>query len=299
MKTLHSIVLRLLAVLCLLAPGPLLSADQPAVGSKHCLWKLQGPRNTVFLLGSVHFLKKEHYPLPPPIESAFSNALIVAFEADLDELESVETQAKFLTAGRLPEGQTLKSQLTPATYASLRGHLQDSILPVSALEGFKPWFATITVVALELQRQGFDPEFGVDKHFYRLARQAKKQTVGLESTEDQIRLLTDLSEEDGDALVKETLQEIDTARKMLTDLTQAWTRGDAARLDALLNEGFKDHPRLRQRMLTDRNRRWMPQIEAFAAGGTNAIVIVGTGHLVGPDSVVDLLRKQGHRLTQE
>src|SRR5215831_979181 len=112
MKTCRSIILRLLAVLCLLATGPLLSAGEPAVGSKHCLWKLQGPRSTVFLLGSVHFLKKEHYPLPTPIESAFSNALVVAFEADLDELESVETQAKFLTAGRLPEGQTLKSQLT-------------------------------------------------------------------------------------------------------------------------------------------------------------------------------------------
>ncbi len=38
----------------------------------------------------------------------------------------------------------------------------------------KPWMVSITLAALDLQRGGFDPDLGLDKHFLDHAQQALK-----------------------------------------------------------------------------------------------------------------------------
>jgi uncharacterized protein YbaP (TraB family) len=52
-------------------------------------------------------------------------------------------------------------------------------------------------------------------------------------------------------------------------------------------------PALYESLLAARNRKWIPKIEALLNGDRNYLVIVGTGHLVGPDGVVELLRRAG------
>jgi uncharacterized protein YbaP (TraB family) len=43
----------------------------------------------------------------------------------------------------------------------------------------------------------------------------------------------------------------------------------------------------------------VPKIQEFAKGEKNAIVIVGAGHLVGKEGVVELLKQKGMKVTQE
>ena len=67
----------------------------------------------------------------------------------------------------------------------------------------------------------------------------------------------------------------------------------------LVNGSFADRPEVYQRVLVDRNERWVPKIEALIEGGVPTLVIVGTGHLVGRDSVVAMLQAKGHFVTQQ
>ena len=48
-------------------------------------------------------------------------------------------------------------------------------------------------------------------------------------------------------------------------------------------------------MLAPRNRRWLPKLEAYLAGG-GAFVAVGIGHLVGPEGLPALLAADGYRV---
>jgi len=57
-------------------------------------------------------------------------------------------------------------------------------------------------------------------------------------------------------------------------------------------------PALYQSLLVARNRKWIARIEALLNDDKNYLVIVGTGHLVGRDSVIDLLKKDGVGATQ-
>jgi uncharacterized protein YbaP (TraB family) len=81
-------------------------------------------------------------------------------------------------------------------------------------------------------------------------------------------------------------------------MVQAWQRGDTQWFANELQSEFGRDPRLYQSVLVARNRKWVPKIEALLNDDKNYLVIVGTGHLVGPGSVIDLLKKDGIGATQ-
>src|SRR6266404_4427958 len=285
----------LIAILGLFLTGqPALQAQRsPKTEAKHCLWRVQGPSSTVYLLGSMHFLKKEFYPLAKPIEDAYSNSPIVVFEADLQEMQSPAAQTKMANAGKYADGQPLPQNISKKPYDKLQSYLAEAVGSGSAFDSLKPWMAAVALSEIELQRLGFDPEHGIDNYFFRRTRQDKKQTQGLETMDFQLSLFTSLSSEDQEAMIKEALDDIAASRKILSELADAWQVGDTKQLDKLMLETMRDYPQLNKKLLLDRNQRWIPKIEKLLASETHALIIVGTAHLIGKESVVDLLSKKG------
>src|SRR5687767_9548647 len=119
--------LLLFSVILLVMPHGALRGQQAAKPqTKHSLWKVEGRTNALYLFGSIHFLKKEFYPLPQPIEDAYKQAQVVVFEVDMDEMDSPESKIKMVQSGLQAEGQTLKDSLSKETYAKLESHLSES-----------------------------------------------------------------------------------------------------------------------------------------------------------------------------
>jgi uncharacterized protein YbaP (TraB family) len=110
--------------------------------------------------------------------------------------------------------------------------------------------------------------------------------------------VTEFTKEEGELLVKTGLEEIDTTRESYADMVAAWKTGDVPKLEKLLNEAVQESPAIFKRLVTDRNQRWIPKIEEFLRGNKRALVVVGAGHLVGKDGVVELLKKKGFKVTQ-
>jgi uncharacterized protein YbaP (TraB family) len=265
----------------------------------HSLWKVPGKTNTVYLLGSVHFLKKSDYPLAPVIENAFSNSAMVVFETDIDKLEDPAAQLQLMKKAQLPAGQTLREQLSTNTYAAFQEHLKQTGLDEIIFQSFKPALAAMTLEVFAMQKAGLDPSQGLDQHFFQLARKAEKKIVPLETVDFQIDLITGFSQEEGELIMKTTLKDIDTTDKLLGELIDGWRNGDAEALQKLLNHAMADAPAIFKRLVTDRNRQWVPKIQEWCRGDQSVIVIVGAGHLVGPEGVVEMLRKQGLKVVQE
>src|SRR2546423_1222015 len=145
--TTHRFPGRSLTLLWLLALVLPVAAQAPraATSAKHSLWKVDGKRNTVYLLGSIHVLKPENYPLPAPMETAFTNSQVVVFETDMEEMEKGEVQTKMLSKAKLAEGETLSQQLSPEVYANFTKHLETAGLPEMMFAQFKPSMAAITL----------------------------------------------------------------------------------------------------------------------------------------------------------
>jgi uncharacterized protein YbaP (TraB family) len=284
--------------LSLLAWLPLEALSAPAQ-THHSLWKISGRTNTVFLLGSAHFLKPSDYPLPAVIENAFSNSATVVFETDIDKLQSLDVQMRLLKKAQLPQGQTLRQQLSTNTYAAFQEHLKRTGLAEVIFQQLKPALAAMTLEVVAMQKAGLDPTQGLDQHFFNLAEKAGKKIEPLETVDFQIDLITGFSPEEGELIMKSTLEDIDTAEKELGELLNAWRNGDTQTLQKLLNHAMADAPAIFKRLVTDRNRQWLPKIAEWCRLDQSVIVIVGAGHLVGPEGVVELLRKQGLKVVQE
>ncbi len=284
-------------VMCVLA-GALSSKGYTEETSKSCLWAIQKGSHKLYLLGSIHVLKSDAYPLAAAIEKAYSSSQKVVFETDMNAMLDPAVVQKMMQLALYPKGQTLNQQLSPGTLNKLKAKMSELGLPMEQFSRFKPWFIALTLAQLELQRMGFSPVYGVDMHFFGRTKSDQKQTGFLEPIDFQLNLLAKMNVSDQDALLAQTLEEMEIITQLATDMLIYWQLGDSKNLYELLNTSFRGRAGLRDKLLIQRNKRWVSGIEALLKENKNVLVIVGAGHLVGPDSVIDLLRQNGHTVTQ-
>ncbi len=276
----------------------LLFAAAAFAGSAHAqddrrppLFVIQDDDSQVYLLGSVHVLPEGALPLPAQVEDAYGRAAVLAFELDLDAAQA-GAQGMMLAAA---DEETIGDALSPIQRDSLNAALSTVGLPAGALDGFEPWFGGMTYGLMALQKSGLSVQAGgVDAHLFGRAKADGKERVAFETVELQTAAFDDLPL---DAQVSYLMESVASSPDELADdfgdLLEAWGTGDDDALAALMNEGLTQ-PEVFEALLATRNRAWIPQIEALLARPDTALVVVGAGHLVGDQSVVDLLRQAGY-----
>jgi hypothetical protein len=257
------------------------------------VWALKGAHNTVYLAGSVHLLKKDDTSLPPAFDKAYASAKTLVMEVDIDDVDSPAAQALILEKGMLADGTTLRDSIGEARYGRVASEATRLGLPPDALQQFEPWAVALTLTQLEYIQLGFDPDEGVEKQLGRRAHADGKQIQGLETLEQQINILASLSKEDQAAFLEQTVNEMRDADRETQEILAAWRSGNSAKLAALMSEDFKTFPSLYHALVTDRNRRWLPQIERLLKADQNYLVIVGALHLVGDGGLLQLARAEG------
>lgn len=171
-------------------------------------------------------------------------------------------------------------------------------MDIQALNRLQPWFVALTLSALKLQTLGFDPNYGIDQYFAEKAKKEKKEIVALETWEDQINLFVGMSQESQELLLLRTLRDLEVMEKELTRIVRSWTVGDVRTIETLLLESFKEYPQVYRRLISDRNKNWLPKIEKLLDQDENYIVVVGAGHLVGKEGIIALLKEKGYSVDQ-
>jgi uncharacterized protein YbaP (TraB family) len=200
--------------------------------------------------------------------------------------------------GLYMDGQTLSDNVSKKTYKLLEEKILATGLPIETFERFKPWFVALTLSVLELQRLGFDSNYGIDTHFHNKAKTDGKKLMALESPEYQLELFKTLDRKEQESFLRQTLEEIEVIGTMASDMTEAWRTGDASKLDSIIKRSFKDHPAMYDRFVVQRNKNWVEVIDGLARHDKNVLVIVGAAHLVGKDSVLALLKAKGYQIEQ-
>jgi uncharacterized protein YbaP (TraB family) len=273
--------------------GLLVSLAARADGALHSLWELHGKHNTVYLLGSIHVLRPRDYPLAPALLDAYGNAKSVLMEVNLEEIGIADVQTEMLGSAMLPEGKTLTGVLGAERYARADALAREVGVELSLFDQFAPWFVAEAISQQQLTQLGFEPESGVEMYFMGRARTDGKSIAGLETIHDQISIFENMSMDTQADYLLSSLEQAHSLAAEVDSMVQAWQRGDTQWFVNELQSEFGRDPRLYQSVLVARNRKWVPKIEALLNDDKNYLVIVGTGHLVGPGSVIDLLKKDG------
>lgn len=258
------------------------------------LWTIKGKSNRVYLLGSMHMLPPSAYPLPVSMQSAYRDSKIVVFETDIGAINKADNQKVLLEAGTYPEGKTLSNSLPGSQLREFVSISKELKVPFEMLNNYRPWLAALTLELSAYMKQGFQPDLGVDQHFYQKAVRDKKNIVTLETIREQTSFFTDMSNSMANEYMDMTLYHLRDPEDLPEDILDIWLDGDVDDMEDYVEDAEDDHPQMYRRFLRDRNRKWAPVILGLLKQKKNALVIVGALHLPGDDGLLELVEKAGY-----
>ncbi|UCG73153.1 MAG: TraB/GumN family protein [Chromatiales bacterium] len=262
------------------------------------LWELEGARGQVRLLGSIHFLRASDYPLPPAMQRAYDEADVLVMELDMDDLDQLQAQATIMQMAMDPKGRNLETLIGPRDYAKARRDAEAINLQLDMFQPFEPWFASLQITQLRLMQLGFDPNLGLEQQWSVRARADGKEVRGLETLQDQLGALDSMPEQVQKKFFLMTIEEAVRAESMIDRTLSAWRNGDLDELGRETTQALREQPQVYQKLLVDRNRAWTRQIKELARDDGNYLVIVGSAHLLGEDSVLQMLERDGYKSTR-
>ena len=262
------------------------------------LWQLTGTSNRIMVLGSIHFLRAADYPLAPEITAAFDGADIVFMEIDTDDLDPVGSARTIAALARDKQGRTLSELLGPKTWRAASTRARGLGLDLTTMLPFEPWYAAIVVSQQRLAQLGFDQTLGVEAKFTTDAQRRGKEIRGLETLESQLGILDALSPKAQRNFLESTLDEAAEVGDAADGMIAHWKTGDVRALNADLLDSVRDQPELYRVLIVRRNENFARAISKLVNDSKNYLIVVGALHLVGADSVLRMLARDGVRSIQ-
>lgn len=254
------------------------------------LWVVERGDARVYIFGVRPLMGPTPW-LTPPVEAALGES-----EAFWRETPPVEVLANdpLVAEHGLSSDVTLRARLDDATYARVESVASGAGLDPETLQIFRPWLA-----GQVLRAAVYTPIYTGPTMDDILTDKAVElgQTIDYEfpDAESIIRLFSDLPEDVEADLLRMELDWLEPGPDAIRHRFERATAGDLSIEEEDATRVAAAYPELYRRLLTDRNRAWIPRIDTALEAKTTTFIAPGTMHLVGPDNVRALL---GDRIRQ-
>lgn len=271
------------------------------------MWVITSESGTeITMLGSMHALKDEDYPLPDKIMDAYNGADILAVECDTTETQSLEYQVALTKEMVLEEGDSLKDHLSEEGYDILSEYLSTYGYKIEMFNGYKPWAVSSTVDSLSLLSSGLSTDLGIDYYFMEQAHESGKEIYEVESVDFQMDMLMNFSDDIYDLMFRCLEgEDKESQTELLMDMYKAWRTGDVDTIDKLNNQVDDEDGELSDedmalteeymdKMIYDRNITMENSVKELLKGDKDVFFVVGAAHFTGEGGIIDLLEKDGY-----
>jgi uncharacterized protein len=262
------------------------------------VWKAQKDKSIIYLGGTCHILREADFPLPPEFEKAYLASDVLVFETDLSKFQDPSMQQKLLAKAMYADGSTIDQHLSAQAFGELSKYCEANSIPLQTFMQFKPAMLVTMLTILELSKMGVSQQ-GVDHFYYERGHKDKKPIVGLETVEEQIEYIVTMADGNENQFVSYSIKDMENIKDKFPELATAWRKGDTGKLDELMITELKTRqPQIYKKLVTDRNKNWLPTIESYRKTPKTRFVLVGVGHLVGPDGILESLKRKGYRVNK-
>jgi uncharacterized protein len=266
------------------------------------LWKVESGGNkyvggTVYLFGTFHILPADVEWKTPVVMDALSGADFLVTEADTSDPNALAAIIQEYAIN--PGDKPLASYFTKKEAKEIDAVLNDLGLSIESASIYRPWFVALQASLVQMTKLGFDPAKGVEEVLRDEASASGKQFGYLESGADGILALAGHNDEIQSKMLLTTIEDLKVMDGALQAMLAAWATGDDVALDDLMNSSMASSPELIEAILFERNRKWIPKIEAMARREEHYFIAVGAAHLAGSNSVVEMLKAKGYVVTRQ
>lgn len=270
------------ALAAILVPAPLAAlpslnvrpAAQPA--AEPALWMLRDVDTTIYLFGTFHALDASSDWFGRNVRAAFdsSDQLILETLVPTDPIDLTNALIRHALVAVPKVGQPVAAG----------GSVQVSAFAASARQAMAAG-----------RSAGMTVDRGADAVLRSIADSEGKPVSGLESFDFQLAMFTGLP---SPAPAPAANAPPVDPKQLMIDLRAAWERGDSAGFAAVLGTLETQSPVAYRRLFVDRNADWASWIARRMGQPGTVFVAVGTGHLIGRDSVQQQLASRGYRTTR-
>ncbi len=275
--------------------------------NKLCFWEVTSSDtdNKLYLFGSIHAADEKMYPLPNRINDVYEQCNAIAVECDIVNFEKdPSAQIRHFQKLILKDNSTIQDHLDKDVYTKIKKLLEDKKLYNENYEYFKPaaWLSFIETAVI--QDAELDTTLGLDYHFLTKARNDNKNVHEIESVDSQVNMLTNLSDELVNFILKNYTEdydeEVQNLKKVYSDIING-------KIDSLLESKEKDSNEKEKtllaeyntKQLTERNKVMYDAAVDFINSDEQVFLIVGAAHMVGEDGIVKQLQNKGFTVTRK
>jgi uncharacterized protein YbaP (TraB family) len=282
-KLLRRLFAPLAALLALSPAGAATPAARPA------LWAVSDADTTVYLFGTIHLLPDNYPWRTPKIDQAVGGSQQLVVETIVDTKNPQKLFQALASLAFSPGQPPLAARVEPEKRAALTEAIRKSGLPPQALDRMETWAAAFILLGNQFKELGLKGEQGVEM-VLRSAFTGQGKPVGeLESNVEQLRFFDQLPEPAQRQLLEGAIDQSGDMKTEFHQMLTAWARGDVKR-------DLAGSPDLQRSLIKTRNANWSRWIEQRMTTPGAIMVAVGAGHLAGPDSVINLLKRDGYRV---
>jgi uncharacterized protein YbaP (TraB family) len=274
------------------APAPATAAAAPLKDADPALWVVKDDDTTIYMLGTVHVLKPGLSWFDEAVKDAFDKSGEMVIEV-IQPTDQEAAMKVMMPLAMDPDGPPLTEKLPAAARPKYAAAMTSLGMPPATLDKFEPWYASVVLGLLPLQKAGYDPASGVEMQLTAAAKTANKPVSALEGFEEQLGFFDNMPESDQIGLLVATVDEFGEIESTLDRMVERWGAGDPDALAKEMNDQLGKLPNVEKILLTDRNDRWADWIKTRLDKPGTVFMAVGAGHLAGKGSVQDALAKRG------
>lgn len=286
------------------------------------LWEVtdRAGASVAFLLGSAH-MTTVGTTIDQAVVDAYRSAALLAVELDLDTLDPMETQQRFLHYARYPEGTSLADVLEPEDLKRVLQAASTSGLPPDYVQQMKPWAVALTLAVLATQRvhqqdpppragptgDAGDAErakplgIGIDRYFTSRAKAESRRVVALETMDEQLKAISSASPELQKQGLLEILPVLEAGESPLLSVIDDYNRGQLDTPEAYFTSedgtNNADMTAYRRATIDSRNALMVERVDAMLRRGERPFVVVGALHMLGEQGIPAMLRARGYTVS--
>lgn len=297
--------------------------DSYEKSAKGLFYRVSDGEEEVYVLGSIHLGTEGAYPMTKEIRDIFKSSDNIAVEVNI--LEESKLSEEIMAKAVYPEGESLKDEISPELYEEIKTLLdQHKVISIEDIERYRPWYINMVLPLLagfedleweedtdhedmtpdeieELENLPYQYTPGIDKYFLEKSEQRGMEIKELEGSEYQINMLSDMTKETQEELLKITVSQLvsgESDQATLDTMIDYWRTGDYDAFEDIIESSMEVMPEEYNDALWHiRNREMSDVIEGYLEDSEEShFVVVGAGHLVGETSIVKDLQSRGYKV---
>lgn len=280
----------------LMAFASLVSFAQKTNSAHSLLWQISGNglQKPSYLYGTMHMLCKEDGILSDSLKQAIHNADEVYLEVDMDNLFEMIGALKQM---KMRGDTTLADLLSKEDYEKVKTYFSQKSagLSFSMLESYKPMLMESVIME---NSSVCDESVVLEQVIMEEAKRNGKEIKGLETLAYQASIFDSIPYK---LQAEQLVKMVDSAGtgsddREFSEMLNAYKSQDLDALDKLMNSEEDNIPGFKNLLLVNRNQNWVKKLNDLMKN-KSLVVAVGAGHLPGEQGVINLLRKQGYKVT--